>query len=253
MKQFAFSVYLMLCLVQVFFFASCKKEPKPVTYTGQLFLAKKYPVPLRNKQIEIYQRGAPSAIGINIGSTSSTATGITDGNGYFRLSFTPGESRFFVFSGPNNSPLILGSALGDTTFPDFSRSSFPDPEYDKSKPIYVAKTIDTVVIKASLISDLNITDTIGVQTNTLNGSFAKEYTRLSGRAGTVVTIDTIYNMLLTHYDCVANKFTNSLYAGRKWTTVWGYNTISSEGIVSPYLLTATDETKTEMTFYYKKN
>lgn len=103
-----------------------------------------------------------------------------------------------------------------------------------------------------MITDLTVTDTIGVQGYTISGRLNKEYTGLAAPAGSIITLDTIYNMLFTDFDCNENKFTNTLYAGRKWTTSWGYVTISSEGVNSPFQLSATDETKQELLFYFKK-
>ena len=146
----------------------------------------------------------------------------------------------------------MQNAPGDTLFPSFSRKNFPDSAYDPSQPIYVGKIIDTAFIEMKLMSELNNTDTIGLQANTVNGILDKEYTGLSGSAGTSIIIDTIYNMLLTQFDCRQQKFTNTLRAGRKWATGWGYNFISSQGIPSPYLLSDMDEVKVAMTFYFGK-
>ncbi len=242
---------LCLLVLAMFLLSACKKE-KPIIISGQLLLTHKFPRPITNRKIEIYQPGSPSAIGINLGSTSSTSTTVTDANGYFRLSFTPGRSSFIVFSSTNSGSLVLWNSLDDTAFPNFSRNNFPDSGYDATKPIFIGKTIDTAIIKVGLVTDLTITDTLGLRAYTINGSIDKEYTGISGSAGGVIVLDTITNMLFTDYDGFAKKFTNTLYAGKKWTTGWGYVTISSEGFVSPYLLSANDETKQEIKFYFKK-
>lgn len=244
------SVFCLVVLV-TFLFSGCKKE-KPIIFSGQLLLTKKFPYPLVNRKIEIYQPGSPSAIGINSGSTSSSATTLTTADGNFRLSFTPGTSSFIIFSGINSNSLILKNPLDDTTFPGFSRKNFPDSGYDADKPIFIGKTIDTTIIKVDLASDLTATDTIGLLGYTISGRIDKEYTGMSGTTGEVIVLDTISNMLFTDFDCFAKKFINTVYAGRKWTTVWGYVTISGYGLVSPSQLSAFDETKQEITFYFKK-
>jgi hypothetical protein len=127
-----------------------------------------------------------------------------------------------------------------------------DSTYNSTKPTFIGKSIDTAIIKVDLLSNLEATDTIGVDGYTLNGSLDKEYTGLKGTAGSVLILDTITNMLFTDFDCSTQTFTNNLYAGRKWTTIYGYVTITSEGFPSPYQLSTDDETKKELMFYFKK-
>jgi hypothetical protein len=238
-------------LVLIFLFAACKK-PKPVIISGQLLLTKKNPVALSLRKIEIYQPGSYSAIGFSSGSSSSSAISVTDANGYFRVNFIPGTSTFIALTGTNGNSIILSSTPGDTAFPYFYRKNFPDSGYDETKPIFIGKSIDTAIIKVSLVTDLTITDTIGVQGYTVSGRLNKEYTGLTAPAGSVITLDTITNMLFTDFDCSVNKFINTLYAGRKSTTPWGFVTIFSHGFNSPFQLSATDETKQELLFYFNK-
>lgn len=233
-------------------FSGCKKKEEPIIFLGQLLLTNKFPRPLVNRKIEIYQAGSSAAIGINSGSTSSAATTNTDANGNFKLIFTPGTSSFIFFSSRNYSPLMLRNSPSDTTFPRFSRITFPGPEYDASTPIFVGKLIDTVIIKVGLSSNLTLADTIGLQAYTISGSINREYTRRSGTIGAVIVLDTIYNMLLTDFDCFEKKYNNTLYAGRKLTTSLGYTTIISHGFNSPYQFSAIDEAKQEITFYFQK-
>jgi hypothetical protein len=200
----------------------------------------------------MYQPGSPSAIGINSGSTSSSVTTLTDANGNFRLSFTSGTSSFIIFSGTNSNSLTLGNSPYDIVFPHFSRKNFPDSGYDANKPVFVGKTIDTAIIKVILSSDLIATDTIGLRGYTISGSIDKEYTGMTGTTGNIIVLDTINNMLFTSFDCLTKKFNNTVYAGRKWTTGLGYETISDYGIVSPFQLSEVDETKQEITFYFQK-
>lgn len=240
-----------LLFIFCFLFSTCKKE-KPVIFSGQLLLTEKYPFPISNRKIEIYQKGSPGAIGINSGALSSSATTVTDANGNFRVSFIPGTSSFIVFTGVNHNPLTLSNSIGDTSFPRFYRRNFPDSGYDPARPIFIGKSIDTGVIKVNLMTDLNPTDTIGLRAYTITGSLYKEYTGRTASAGSIFILDTIINMLFTDFDCVEKKFMNTLYAGRQWTTVWGYKTISGSGWVSPYQLSEEDETKKEITFYFSK-
>jgi len=232
-------------------FSGCKKE-KPIIFSGQLLLTSKFPYPLVNRKIQIYQRGSSSAIGLNSGSRSSSATTHTDASGNFRLDFTRGTASFIIFSGPSSNPLTLANSPDETVFPAFSRRNFSDSVYDVTKPIFVGKAIDTVIIKVGLSSDLTATDTIGLRAYTINGSIDKEYTGRSGTIGSVIVLDTINNMIFTDFDCLTKKFSNSVYGGRKWTTVWGSVAISSDGYVSPFQFSSIDEAKQEITFYFKK-
>lgn len=247
MKSHSYTLFLIILC-----FSQCKKKEEPIIFSGQLLLTNKFPRPLINRKIEVYQAGSPSAIGINSGSTSSTAITNTDTNGNFKLTFIPGTSSFIFFSSSNSGSLILGNSADDKAFPNFSRKNFPDSGYDASKPIFVGKTIDTVIIKVGLSSNLTPTDTIGLKAYTISGNVDKEYTKRSGTIGAVIVLDTIYNMLLTDFDCFEKKFINTVYAGRKWTTVWGYTTISSYGFIFPYQFSAIDEAKQEIIFYFQK-
>ncbi|HEY8691093.1 MAG TPA: hypothetical protein VIM07_17805 [Chitinophagaceae bacterium] len=245
------SIIRLQILVLFLFFSACKKT-KPVIFSGQLLLTKKHPVALSHRNIEIYQRGSPSAIGLNSGSSSSSSTSVTDANGFFRVSFLPGTSTFIIFTGANPNSLTLSNSFEDTSLPRFSRNNFPDSGYDAAKPTFIGKSIDTAIIKVILVTNLAATDTIGLRGYTLNGNLDKQYTGLTGSAGSVIILDTISNLLFTDFDCRTKTFINTLYAGRKWTTNSGYVTISSEGFNSPYQLSETDETKKELMFYFKK-
>lgn len=231
------------------FFSACKKS-KPVIFSGQLLLTKTHPIALSNRKIEIYQPGSPSAI--ISGSSSSTGISTTDANGYFNLTFNPGTATFIIFSGSNSSPLVFSSLLEDTSFPQFYRRNFSDSNYNPTQPTFIGKSIDTAVIKVYLLSNLDAADTIGLNGYTLYGTLDKEYTGLTGSAGSTMILDTITNMLFTDFDCSTNTFVNNLYAGRKWTTSFGYVTITGVGFPSPYQLAASDEIKKELIFNFKK-
>lgn len=130
------------CLVVLvaLLFLGCKKE-KPIIFEGQLLFTSKFPYPLGNRKIEIYQSGSSSAIGLSSGSTSSSAITRTAINGNFRLSFIPGTSSFIIFSDTNSNSLTLGNSPDETTFPRFSRKNIPDSGYNPATPILWAKLL----------------------------------------------------------------------------------------------------------------
>ncbi len=158
-------------------FLGCKKE-KPIIFEGQLLFTSKFPYPLGNRKIEIYQSGSSSAIGLSSGSTSSSAITLTAINGNFRLSFIPGTS--------------------------------PDSGYNAATPIFVGKTIDTAIVKVGLSSALTPADTIGLRAYTISGSIDKEYTGRSGNTGAFIVLDSICNMLFTDFNCYLKKISNTV-------------------------------------------
>lgn len=238
-------------LLIILLFSGCKKD-KAIEFSGQLLLSKKYPIPIKNRDIEIYQAGSASAIGLNSGSSSSTSTGITDANGNFRLSFTAGKSRFIVFSGSNSSPLTLGNSPSDTSFPRFQRQNFPDSGYDAASPIFVGKIIDTAVIIVRLLSKLSLNDSIGLQGVTINGYIEKYYTGLTGNIGDVIKLDSIHNMLFTLYRGFNKEFYNDIYAGYKRPSVVGSQPSYNSAYIDPPVFSKNDEPFREIIFYFKK-
>lgn len=237
-------------LMFAFLFFSCGKQQKPITFTGQLLLSKKYPVVLSNKNLKIYQQGNGSAIGLNTGSTASSANGTTNADGRFEIIFRPGTSNFIFLSGQSTAQITLQSGVADTSFPTFSREYFPDSAYNPSTPTYVGKIIDSAIIRMNVSDLLTPNDTIGLQIQTINGAVTKNYTALAANTGTTIILDTIYNVLLTNYNCVTKSYYNTLYAGKKATSVQGYSYLSSS-FVYPSSLSAEDESKVELIFYYK--
>ena len=199
------------CLVVLvaLLFLGCKKE-KPIIFEGQLLFTSKFPYPLGNRKIEIYQSGSSSAIGLSSGSTSSSAITRTAINGNFRLSFIPGTSSFIIFSDTNSNSLTLGNSPDETTFPRFSRKNIPDSGYNAATPIFVGKTIDTAIVKVGLSSALTPADTIGLRAYTISGSIDKEYTGRSGNTGAFIVLDSICNMLSNDFNCYLKKISNTV-------------------------------------------
>lgn len=240
-----------LVLLSCFLFSACKKD-KSVSFSGKLLLTKKFPLPLANRKIQIYQTGSTGGIGIPASTSSSFAMANTDANGFFNIDFTPGEGRFLIFAGTNAAPLTLSNDFNDTAFPEFARKNFPGPDYDKNAPTFIGKTIDNAIIKVTLNADLIPTDTIGLQAYTINGRIDKEYSGRAAPAGTVIVLDTVRNMLFTRFDCLDKTFSNNVTIGRKMTTPTGYVGIFSRGFVSPGKLSAEDETNREIMYYFSK-
>jgi hypothetical protein len=243
-KKYSWIFFLVIILIV----AACRKEQKAITYTGKLLLSKKYPIPLSNRAIELYQRGSSGAIGLNAGSSASSSNSITSIDGNFSLLFKPGTAVFIVFSGASSAPLTLSST--DTIFPYFKKQNFPDSAYDPAKPIYIGKIIDTAIIKVNATVAINSSDTIGLQTLTIDGKVDKIYTGINALQGSTMVIDTIYNMLLTEYDGYQKGFRNTLNAGKKVTAAPGYSVIKSNFFISPPNLSVEDEKRVEILFYY---
>jgi hypothetical protein len=236
-------------ILSVLLLPACKKT-ETYRFSGQLLLSKKHPIPLSNRSIEIFQPGS-AGIPFPIAKSPSDAASVTDGDGKFDFKFTTGTSMFIFFTGPNVSPLTFSTSAQDTSFPDFRRSNFPDSTYEAGKPIFIGKTIDTAIIKVELRSDLAATDTIGIEGYTINGIIKKEYTGRVGTAGSIILLDTVYNLLFTYYVGREKKFQNRFYGGRQFTTTYGYKYIAGSN-TSPEFLSDADETKNEITVSFQK-
>ena len=236
------TTYRIIILILVIFSACIK--PEPVNFSGQLLLTKKNPIPLSNREIEIFQLGGNAII---TGSSGSSSVNRTDVNGRFSMTFVPGSSYFTAFRGANGSSLTLISNQG---FPFFIRKNFPEQNYDSNTPIYVGKTIDSLIIKVYSFENITFSDTFGLRgITTLDSSINKRYRGITADSATTFTLDTIYNVLYTDFDCIKNKFSNNnMSFGRIRTNSNG------ELFSGQYLygieLSSEDEQKKEMTFYF---
>ena len=225
-----------------FLFLACKK-PKPIVLSGQLLLTKKSPVPLSNKKIEIYQPGGNAII---TGSSGSSAEAVTDANGRFTVTFIPGTSYFSFFRGENTAPLTLSSGTDDYSFPFFIRQNFPAQGNDASKPIFVGKSVDTMVVKVYTFKNIHATDTFGLRGATVNANLYKEYTGLTIDSGSTFTLDILTNVLFTRYDYIKKTFLNDISFGRVKTNAG--NKVFLGDSQSWAELSEEDETKKDMTF-----
>lgn len=243
MKVTCVTILLMISL----FVGGCKK-PKPVVFYGQLLLTKKSLMPLSNRRIEIFQLGGNAII---MGSSGSSAAAVTDANGRFSITFVPGDSYFGPFRGESNSPLTLFGAINDSL--SFMRRNFPDSNYDASKPIFVGKTIDSVIIKVNCFKNIFTSDTFALRGITFTGRFNKNYTGLMVDSATSFTLDTIYHVLFTDFESSKGRFANNnIEFGRLKTYPGG--TTPSFSSQSPWSmeLSADDEPKREMTFTFSQ-
>lgn len=224
---------------------ACKK-PKPIIFTGQLLLCRKTPLPIANRLIEMYQGGGNAIIA---GSSSSTASALTNANGTFSITFVPGTAYFFAFSGESNSPISLRGREG---FPEFSQENFSKSNYDASKPIYVGKTVDMLIVKVKLVSSIVSTDTFGLRGNTTNAAFDKRYTGITADSSTTIVLDTIYNALFTNFDQTGNSFANTIEFGKTKQYYTNYTSLIGSQSLYWDRLSADDEAKREITFFFSK-
>jgi hypothetical protein len=211
-------------------FGGCSKR-KTRIIKGTLLLCKTIPLPIANRQIEIYQDGSGYNAPIYAGSESSSATGKTDAAGNFEIRFKPGKAEFLIFSGANASPLTLRPPYGDTSFPSFSRKNFNDSLYG-AKPIYIGKLIDTLIIHLKLFQDLLPTDTIAANVYNLDRTPTRLYWGFSAPSGSEIIVDTFYQALATGYDEELGKFYTPVSFGKRmWvpanyvTTLYRYPAI----------------------------
>ena len=238
-------------LIAIFFvFCGCKK-PKTRTIKGTLLLCKAIPQPIADRQIEIYQDGSGYNAPIVAGSESSSGTGKTDAAGSFEIRFKPGTAEFIIFSGVNTSPLSLRTPYGDTSFPRFSRSHFNDSLYG-SRPIYIAKLMDTVIIHVRMMQDLIPTDTIAVNVYNLDRTPTRLYWGLSAPNGSEIILDTFYRAIATDYEEVTGKFyTPVTFGKRRWVPAGHVSTRYRDP--SPFYRSQDDEKRADLlyTWYFQ--
>ena len=225
-------------LLLIFFLLFACKKPKPIVYSGQLLLTKKNPIPLSNRQIEIFQQGSGESgfIFIFSGSSGSSTTAATDANGRFSFSFASGTSTFW-------------GSINDSL--SFMRLHFPETNYDASKPIFVAKTIDTIIIKLKCNKNIVSSDTFALKGITTSGKFDKRFTGIIADSANTLTLDTIYNVIYTNFDCIKGIFANdNIQFGRLKTYLGGSSPYFTSQSLYWIELPAEDEPKREMTFFF---
>lgn len=234
--------FLYILIISILFYG-CKKS-EPIVFSGQLLLTKKNPVPLINRKIEIFQLGGS---GIIMGSSGASASTITDVNGRFSLTFVPGKSYFAGFSGGSISPLTLTSIEG---YPFFIKNSFPEIGYDKNMPIYIGKSIDSLIIKFYSFKNISPLDTLAIKGSSIDSVFEKRYTGITADSLTTFNLDTIYNVLFTEFDCNRKIFRNNIQFGelKRYSNPTNGYFIGESYILNE--LSMEDETKREMTFYF---
>ena len=231
--------------------AGCRKHEKAISFSGQILLSKKFPLPFVHQKVKIDQPGSPG-IPAPIFASGSSTLGFTDGEGKFSVSFKPGTAVFIIFSSQNRSPLTFTAGAGDTSLFNFRYNNFGLTDSSAHKPIYASKIIDTAIVKVSLVTDLMPTDSIGVQLRTLQSLADKTYTGLRGNAGSTIVLDTIFNVALQEYDGLSKKFRNNLYAGRKtFLADFGRPFITSVGFPQPIDFSSEDEQKATFLFYFQ--
>jgi hypothetical protein len=241
MRYFTSFAALLFCLT----LTQCRKSRQPVTFSGRLLLSKKYQQPIANRVINLSQDGSNALI---MGSSAAMASGTTDAEGRFSITFTPGESYFAGISYSNNSPIFLSSGYNDTAYPTFLHRSFRG-DNDPATPIYIGKVVDTALIRVLLTTNLSSGDTIGLRALTMNGPTDRQYTGLSGSAGSTILLDTVTKLLFTDYDGVSKQFYNTIQGGRKYTVPAGYSFISGHN-AQPERLSATDTTRQEFSIFF---
>jgi hypothetical protein len=240
-----------LSLLLALLFCACHKNEKAISLHGQILLSKKFPLPFVRQKIDVYQAGSPS-IPFPISTSGSSATGVTDSEGRFNISFKPGTTLFLIFRSRNTQPVTLSAGSRDTSLFNFRYSGFADFDASTGTVLYASKIIDTAVISMTLVSDIFPTDTVGIQLKTLQGFADKSYTGLNAKANSTIVLDTIYNVALQDYDGLSKRFRNSLYAGRKvFSPVLSRSYLSSVGFPRPSDLSAEDESKVNFLFYFQ--
>jgi hypothetical protein len=244
-------ITVLFLLIISFVFSRCEKE-RGKSYSGQLLLSKKFPIPLGNRKIQMYEMSRPPGWIHPLAAPYTGATSMTNGGGYFQMNFAMAKGLSTISPDTSSNPLVLRSPTEDSTFPSFYREHFTDSVYDPSVPIFIGKTIDTVIFKVGLLTALAPTDTIAFSAKTVTGRLEKEYTGKSGSAGSVIVLDTIANVLFTDYSYAKRRYFNMILGGMKYGTYSGYLTFLPSAASLPHDFPEEDEGKREITIFFKK-
>ncbi len=234
---------LILFLLALIFLVSCRKD-KTVEYSGQILLAQSRPEPLAGRQLDFYQPGGNAIL---MGSSSSSATTTTDASGRFNLTFTPGTGYFAGFRFSSDAPLHI---MSDNRFPPFSIDNFHSSNHNPGQPIYIGKIIDTAILKVYFLSNIHPADSIAFLGFTLTGSTQKFYSGISADSSEILTIDTLYGLLITDYDAGSRQFRNYNMQLGTFTRGSAGNIVVNSN--PPVAMPEGDEAKREFIYFYRK-
>lgn len=195
------AVFFSVCLLLI----SCKKE-KAIRLEGKLLISSSNPIPIKNFELNFYQSGSPS-IPFPANVASAEASTVTDNNGNFKVDFKPGKAYFVFFQSTNSSPISVTGSM-NSNFPEFFLRHFTS----ELGTYYLYKKIDEVYLSLSTTNEISFSDTILISYHSTNGSINKTKTGISIPSGSRnFVFDTIQDLALSRFDCLAKKYENDLY------------------------------------------
>lgn len=188
--------------------ARCGKKTKIYSIQGRLFVSSSHPVPIRNYKLTFYQSGSPS-IPIPIESASSKATSSTNSEGYFNCRFQAGEGSFLLIPFSNSSPLNM-QGINDSSSVNLFWTNIPAKDTILENG-FLFKKINKAIIK--IRSDIEIlpSDTLAIVAETVSGRYEKLLTGLSIPSNTLITADTISQLISTQFDVRQKQYFFAIY------------------------------------------
>lgn len=185
----------------------CRKKTKVYSIEGRILQSSSNPVPQGNYKLTFYQKGSP-IIPIPIGSSSASATSLTNADGYFNCRFQTGEATFLLIPLSNSSPLTM---QGDNNNLHINLYWNNIPARDTVLGnVYLYKQINKAIIKISSSIEILPADTLNITTQTSTGDYKKILSGLSIQPGTVTSIDTISQLISANFDVLQKQYTFSI-------------------------------------------
>ena len=192
----------------VLLLSGCSKKTKVYSIQGRVLQSSSNPVPLSNYKLTFFQPGRPEAL-IPIGASSASTSSFTNNNGFFSCRFQTGEATFLLIPLSNSSPL---SMRGDNNDPLINLSWSNIPAKDTVLgDVYVYKKINKAVIKIISSTEILPQDSLIIRAPTALGEYRKVLTGISIQPNTIITADTILQLISTNFDVPQKQYFFNIY------------------------------------------
>lgn len=188
-----------LCLVLL----GCRKSERHGRYTisGRLLESTSNPLPVTFYNLELYQRDQNAFLG---GVSGISQVFQSDVNGFFSITYTPGESYGFGTGGTNKNDLYL-SGIDTVKYKNLYPSWSPlPPNKDTLINLFMYKKIEKFVRKVQFNKNLASYDSLEVITS---AAYRSHYKIIKGPidSGSVVIVDTIRPLLSERFNITEQK------------------------------------------------
>jgi hypothetical protein len=196
----------LLLLLFLNLISGCQKD-KTRIIEGVLLYSQTNPTPVTNYELNMFQRGGNAIL---MGTSSSSASAVTDNSGRFRFEFTAGKGYFLGIPVNNGSAASL-SGNGNTVFPGMMRDVFPDSIFYVTKKMYLVKEIQRYLIQIIARRNVVPADSVIIRVSTKAGEIEKLYTGLTINSGSSLTIDTIPDVIASFLSISSGGYRNPIW------------------------------------------